>query len=80
MLCCWALLFSVSAADAECLSVEVRYWTYGSNTPHYVVGPKKCVAPTPWQVNFYDSYDDRFGPLPPGTPNGVGYSVWIPLP
>ena len=42
-----ALLLSAAPASADCVSAEVWY-QYPGQTKQYVVGPKKCVAPTPF--------------------------------
>jgi hypothetical protein len=75
-----ALVGAGGTARANCLSVEVRLWRYGSSTPTYLVGPKKCVVPTSWTGGIDYTEDDRVGPVPQGTPNGAGFTVWVPLP
>lgn len=69
------------AAQADCLSVEARVWKYGQPNPYRPLGQKYCVLPTPWAVQV-DHWEDEWvvGSLPPGTPNGVGISVWVPGP
>jgi hypothetical protein len=82
-----ALIFGVvplatNTARADCLSVEVRVWTSGSSTPTYPagLGPKKCVVPTPFPVGVEYGRDTKDTSVPPGDPNGIGFTVWLPVP
>jgi hypothetical protein len=68
------------AAHADCVSAEAYYYKSGSTTRRYVVGPKKCVAPTPFGELLYVSSERGVNGLPPGTPNGAGVGVWLTSP
>ena len=60
-------------AAADCLYAEASYTVQGSK--RYVVGPKRCVANTPWPVVDYvplEIGDDRYA--------AVGVKVWSPTP
>jgi hypothetical protein len=80
---------TMPAAHADCVSAEVRLWNdpdpnpiYPANIYPLYIGPKYCVAPTPFDEGGGFSNDTHIGEIPPGYPNGVGIEIWYiwPLP
>lgn len=71
------VLGGTAPANAECLSVEVRYATLGSSDK-YILGPKHCVKGFPnWPVLF-DGGTGEVGLL--GDTVTAEAHVWIPSP
>jgi hypothetical protein len=66
-------LLAPNAAGADCLSAEASYRVLGGTRQH-VVGPKRCVANTPFPERAYLPLTVE----PAGT--GVTVGVWVPLP
>lgn len=62
-------------ASADCVSAEVAYQR-PNQTKQYVVGPKQCLAPTPWG-EFVSPFVE-----PAGEPSLIMVEgrVWVPLP
>ena len=69
-------VLSAMPASADCVSAEVSYERPGQSR-QYVVGPKKCVASTPWNESLIIG-----DPEPAGLPSVilVGARAWVPLP
>jgi len=74
--------FAVHAevASADCLSADVYWTTSNGSYPYYVIGPDRCLLPTPWYETWHIPVSVQQNGLPPGTPNGVGANLWIPAP
>ena len=70
-----AALLSAAPASADCVYAEVSY-ERPNQTKQYVVGPKKCVAATPWPAGV-DQDTPRLGH--DGVITFYG-RVWVPLP
>ncbi|MCU1461738.1 MAG: hypothetical protein JWO37_1813 [Acidimicrobiales bacterium] len=62
-------------ARADCVYAEASYELL-SPTDHWVLGPKQCVAPTPWPIC------GGSGPTRAGLPGValVETQVWVPCP
>ena len=67
-------VLGATPASADCVSAEVSYVRPGQ-TRQYVVGPKQCVAPTPFN-------EGPIARVPAGEPSLVmfGITIWVAAP
>jgi hypothetical protein len=66
-------------ASADCVAADF-YITVQSAPNVDVIAPNTCLTSTAWPTWFYVGKQDDVTGLQPGTPNGVGFDIWIPLP
>lgn len=69
------------ASASDC--VGYKLYVYGNNQGPIVGDTNKhCVVPTGWKdaVSVEDDFCPNTWLLPPGTPTGGGFGVWVPGP